>query len=170
MTVRAAALQDAASIAEIHVAAWLAAYRGLIPDSYLDELTVKKRLELWKRRLAQPDQSSVLVAEDAGSLAAFCLFGPTRDEDGRNKPIGEIIALNVRPGCWRLGFGRALCDEALSGAHRRRWTAVTLWILKGNERAARFYEALGFVADSTERLDQHVIGAPIYELRYRKAL
>jgi ribosomal protein S18 acetylase RimI-like enzyme len=94
----------------------------------------------------------------------------TRDEDGRNKPIGEIIALNVRPDCWRLGFGRALCDHALSDARRRRWTAVTLWILKGNERAARSYEALGFVAEGTERLDKHVIGAPIYELRYRKAL
>ena len=30
---------------------------------------------------------------------------------------------------------------------------MTLWILKGNGRAARFYEELGFVQDGTERLD-----------------
>jgi RimJ/RimL family protein N-acetyltransferase len=47
---------------------------------------------------------------------------------------------------------------------------MTLWILKGNKRAGRFYEALGFGLDGTERLDTHVIGAPIYELRYRKAI
>jgi GNAT superfamily N-acetyltransferase len=170
MRVRAAVLQDARPIAEAHVAAWLAAYRGLIPDSYLDELTVAKRVELWERRLSQPRPGGLLVAEAQGSLAGFCLFGPTRDEEAKGQPIGEIIALNVRPDCWRRGYGRALCERALSDAPRHGWTAMTLWILKGNARAARFYEELGFALDGSERLDQHVIGAPIYELRFRKDL
>src|SRR5687768_13123740 len=129
MKVRTAAPEDAASIAEIHVAAWQAAYRGLIPDAYLDELTVEKRLELWQRRLAQPHPGRLLVADDSESLAGFCLFGPTRDEDGKGKPIGEVIALNVRPGCWRQGVGRALCIQAIEEARRHfGWTAMTLWI------------------------------------------
>jgi GNAT superfamily N-acetyltransferase len=103
-------------------------------------------------------------------LAGFCLFGPTRDQDGTNKPTGEIIALNVRPEYWRRGFGKGLCEYAFDEAARRGWTVMTLWILKGNERAARFYEALGFSLDGSERIDTHVIGAPIYELRYSKAL
>lgn len=170
MKLRAASPGDAASIAEIHVAAWLAAYRGLIPDSYLDQLTVEKRLELWQRRLSQPRPGGLLVAEDGQALAGFCLYGPTRDEDGKDKAIGEIIALNVRPDRWRGGFGTALCDHALGDAPRHGWTALTLWILKGNERAGRFYEELGFALDGSERIDQHVIGTPIYELRYRKAI
>jgi ribosomal protein S18 acetylase RimI-like enzyme len=170
MRIRPAGLEDAIPIAEVHVAAWQAAYRGLVPDSYLDELTVEKRLVLWQRRLAQRRSASLVVAEDQKSLAGFCLFGPTRDEDGKNKPIGEIIALNVRPGCWRRGFGRALCDFALREAPSRGWTAVTLWILKGNQRASRFYEALGFALDGTNRIDTEIIGAPIYELRYSKAV
>lgn len=161
---------DVNAIAEIHVAAWRAAYQGLIPESYLDELTVERRLALWQPRLSQQRSSNMLVAEDGGSLAGFCFSGPTRDEDGKNKAIGEIIALNVRPVSWRRGFGRALCTSALDNATRRGWTQMTLWILKGNERAARFYEMLGFTLDGTERIDQHVVGAPIYELRYRKAL
>jgi GNAT superfamily N-acetyltransferase len=170
MRIRAAVLQDARLIAEVHVAAWHAAYRGLIPDSYLDELTVAGRLELWQRRLAQPRAGGLLVADEQGVVAGFCLYGPTRDEDGKGQPIGEIIALNVRPDCWRRGYGRALGERALSDAPRHGWSAMTLWILKGNARAARFYEDLGFVLDGTERLDQHVIGTPIYELRFRKAL
>lgn len=170
MRIRAAVAQDAGPIAEVHVAAWQAAYRGLIPDSYLDELTVASRLELWQRRLSQPRPGGLLVAEARGSLAGFCLFGPTRDEDGKGQPIGEIIALNVRPDCWRRGYGRALGERALNDAPRQGWTQMTLWILKGNARAARFYEGLGFALDGTERLDRHVIGAPIYELRLRKTL
>jgi hypothetical protein len=30
-----------------------------VPDSYLNELTLEKRLELWQRRLAQPGSSSL---------------------------------------------------------------------------------------------------------------
>ena len=40
MRLRAASPGDAAAIAQVHVAAWHAAYRGLIPDSYLAETPV----------------------------------------------------------------------------------------------------------------------------------
>jgi ribosomal protein S18 acetylase RimI-like enzyme len=170
MTVRPAAPADVRAIAEIHVAAWRAAYRGLIPDSYLAELTVEKRVELWRRRLSQADAATVVVAQDRDRVAGFCLFGSTRDADGKGRPVGEIIALNVAPEHWRRGYGRVLCEFALREAPRRGWSLMTLWILKGNERAMRFYEALGFALDGTERIDEHVIGAPIYELRYRKAV
>ena len=171
MRIRAAGPQDARPIAEIHVAAWHAAYRGLIPDSYLDQLTVASRLELWEPRLQQPrPRTRLMVAEDQGMVAGFCLLGPTRDEDGNKETCGEIIALNVRPDHWRRGVGKSLCESALEGARAQRWTTVTLWILKGNERAARFYAALGFALDGTERLDTHVIGTPVYELRFRKTL
>ena len=170
MTVRPAAPADTRSIAEVHVAAWRAAYRGLMPDSYLDELTVEKRTALWQRVIAEPRSSSLVVADAEGSVTGFCLFAPTRDEDGRDKPVGEIIALNVRPDCWRRRYGRALCEFALREGPRRGWTAMTLWMLKGNERACRFYEALGFALDGAERVNTKLIGAPIQELRYSKGV
>jgi hypothetical protein len=39
MRIRLARPEDAGPIAEVHVAAWQAAYGGLMPDSYLDQLT-----------------------------------------------------------------------------------------------------------------------------------
>jgi ribosomal protein S18 acetylase RimI-like enzyme len=168
MHIRAASPEDAKAIAEVHVAAWQATYRGLMPDSFLDELTVEKRIVLWQHALREPSSATLVVAQDRESLAGFCFFGPTRDEDGKNKPVGEIVALNVRPDCWRSGFGRGLCDFALREAPRRKWKTVTLWVLKGNERARRFYEALGFSLDGADRIDTKLIGAPINELRYSK--
>ena len=168
MRIRPALPEDAKSIAEVHVAAWQAAYRGLMPDAYLDELTVEKRTAVWQRSLALPSPGTVVVAETKDSLAGFCLFGPTRDEDGKNKSAGEILAINIRPDCWRNGFGRALCDLALGEAPRRGWVLVTLWVLNGNQRARRFYESLGFSLDGTDRIDTKLIGAPLHELRYRK--
>jgi RimJ/RimL family protein N-acetyltransferase len=168
MRIRLAKPEDAKPIAEVHVAAWQAAYRGLMPDSYLDELTVEKRTVLWHRALTQPSPGTLVVAENQESLVGFCFFGPTRDEDGKDKSVGEIVALNVRPVSWRSGFGRALCDFVLHEAPCRNWKLVTLWVLKGNEPACRFYEALGFSLDGIARIDTKLIGAPIHELRYCK--
>jgi ribosomal protein S18 acetylase RimI-like enzyme len=167
MRIRAAAARDAAALAEVQVAAWQEAYRGLMPEANLARFTVESRVVPWQRALADPRGSATLVAEMDDSIAGYCHFGPTRDEDGKGKPVGEIIALNVRPEYWRRGVGRALCESALADA-AAKWKRMTLWVLKGNERAMRFYEALGFALDGKEKTDLKLTGAPLHELRYRK--
>jgi len=42
-------------------------------------------------------------------------------------------------------------------------------VLRGNERARRFYERAGWSVDGTEK-DDVVAGAPVIELRYRRDL
>lgn len=150
--------------------AWRAAYRGYMPDMYLDGLTVEARTSLWQRSLNHPNPGTMIVADNEGAVGGFCFFGPTRDADGKGKRTGEILSLNVRPDLWRHGFGRVLCEFVLRDAPSRDWTNVTLWALKGNERACRFYEALGFSPDGTERTDSSLVGSPLYEVRYRKAI
>ena len=43
---------DAAGIATTHVASWRAAYRGLLPQSLLDDLSVDRRTEQWREAIA----------------------------------------------------------------------------------------------------------------------
>ena len=42
-SVRPAVARDAKAIAEIHVATWQAAYKDLMPEDYLELMTVDKR-------------------------------------------------------------------------------------------------------------------------------
>jgi hypothetical protein len=51
MSIRAAMLSDARSIAEVHVDAWKSTYRGLVPDAYLDPLNYSDSTERWRRIL-----------------------------------------------------------------------------------------------------------------------
>jgi ribosomal protein S18 acetylase RimI-like enzyme len=165
---RRATVNDVRSIAEVHIAAWRAAYRGLMPDSHLAELSVETKASLWQQSLTEPNPGTLIVAESDRTVGAFCFFGPTRDADGKDKRVGEILSLNVRPELWRRGFGQVLCEFVLSEAPHRQWTTVTLWVLKGNERACRFYEALGFFQDGTDRTQTSLIGVPLHEVRYQK--
>jgi len=159
--VRPATANDVAAIARIHVDAWRAAYRGHIADAYLDALDVEERAKMWSRALARPAPAKLIVTEP---LTGFCFYGPSRDgEDG----VAEIFALYVRPDSWRCGSGRLLCDAALRDARERECSAITLWVLKVNDPARRFYERIGYAADGAERSNTRLTGFPLHEMRYR---
>lgn len=170
VVIRTATLEDAAALAEIHVSAWCAAYRGHMPDSVLDGLSVEQRTADWQQWLKQPGPVTTLVVESHAELRAFCVFGPSRDDDAQEQPVGEILALNVHPKFWRCGYGAALCKTVLGTAQQRQWTAITLWMLASNRRADSFYRVLDFIPDGAERLDTSIAGVTISETRYRREL
>jgi len=168
LTLRAAKREDARAIAEIHVAAWRAAYRGLMPDDYLASLSVDERTTMWQNALGRATPAQLALAEIDGMLAGFCIYGPTRDKEPPE--VAEIYAVNIHPEYWRRGAGRLLCEHALREAAAREHSAVTLWVMKGNERAAIFYERLGFAPDGALRTNADLTGHPFDEMRYRKSL
>ncbi|WP_157605345.1 hypothetical protein [Schlesneria paludicola] len=47
MNVRRATAADAESIALVHVLSWQHAYRGIVPDSVLNHLSVEARRTTW---------------------------------------------------------------------------------------------------------------------------
>ena len=70
----------------------------------------------------------------------------------------------------RQGAGRVLCDQALLDARERECAAITLWTLKANDSARRFYECLGYAPDGAERSSARLTGFPMHEMRYRKTI
>lgn len=168
LSVRAGAAGDARAISELHIAAWRAAYREVMPEAYLAALDVEERIKLWTRTLSRPGPGSAAVAELDGAIAGFCFYGPSRDAEPPG--VAEIFAVNVHPDRWRHGAGRALCEHAFNQAAARECASVTLWVLSGNQRARAFYSSLGYAADGAERTDSKLIGSPLHELRYRKVV
>src|SRR5260221_9933612 len=79
LTVREAKLADASAIAEIHVAAWRAAYRGMIADEYLASLSIGERTGRWPKAISAPGPAKGPVAQCRAELLASCSFGPTRE-------------------------------------------------------------------------------------------
>ena len=70
--VRRAVLDDAAAIAGVHVRAWQVAYRGLMPDGVLDDLSVEEREEIWRRAMTGEERPAVYVAVEGSALVGFC--------------------------------------------------------------------------------------------------
>lgn len=168
LIVRDAKAEDARSVADIHVAAWRAAYRELMPAGYLASLSVDERTEMWTKSIIRGGPSKLAIAEIDGAIAGFCSFGPTRD--ALPDDVAEIYAINVSPERWRLGAGRALCEHALRQAALREHKTMSLWVVKGNDPARRFYERLGYRPDGAERANSQLVPIPFDEVRYRRLI
>lgn len=165
---RNATIQDAQTIATIHVASWQAAYDGLLPEEFLDRLSVPQRAKFWRSILAE-SAGETWLAEENGRLLGFVNFGPCRDEDMDKETVAEIYAIYLLPEAWGKGYGRALCQQALLSLKEAGFSEVSLWVLSENEGAIAFYERAGFEVDDATKTGQWD-NVQLAEVRYRQAL
>jgi ribosomal protein S18 acetylase RimI-like enzyme len=167
ITLKRATPADAPELARIHVAAWHEAYRGIVPDSTLEQFTVEGRTERFREFLADP--SAETYAAEAGSrIVGFLTIGGCRDTDVEHSGTGEIWGIYVSPTHWRRGIGRFLCEQGQSLLASRDFVAATLWVLEANLPARRFYESMGFKPDGA--IKQMPLGTDLTAVRYRKRL
>ena len=91
-----------------------AGLQGLLPQEYLDSLSVETRTMTWAKAFSQlPDQTSTtLVGELDGQIVGFACVGPSRDDD-TDTATGELWGLYVDPSHWGAGHGHTLHTEAL---------------------------------------------------------
>ncbi|MGW1259324.1 N-acetyltransferase family protein [Streptomyces sp. NPDC002513] len=160
---------DCRRVSEIRVGGWRSAYRGLLPQSYLDALDVDADTERRRARLAEGDGRVVnLVAEEEGETVGWAAHGPYREGEVRTADA-ELYALYVAPGLLGGGIGRALLTEAVHRSAAAGHPRMCLWVLKDNARARHFYERAGFRADGTaEAFEAHGVAVP--EVRYAAPL
>lgn len=144
---RAATVADAEGIGRVHVASWRRAYAGLMPAELLAGLSVADRAASWSERLAAGVNPMFVLT--APEVVGFASFGPNAGDPAR----GHLYALYLHPTWWGRGAGRQLHD-AVAAWLDERYPRSTLWVLRGNDRATRFYRAAGWQPDGTTNLDE----------------
>lgn len=139
--IRPAAPDDVDAIARVHIASWITTYRGLMPDSVLDNQSFERRRDWWKSVVNERGQQ-VLVAEEDHQIVGFAYFGAEREND----PIyrGELYAIYLLSDYQQKGLGRLLVKSSAQGLLGLGMSNMLLWVLSKNP-ARRFYEKLGGV-------------------------
>jgi ribosomal protein S18 acetylase RimI-like enzyme len=128
--VRRAREDDVVAIAEVQIASWRAAYRGIIVDATLDGMDIAKHAIQWQRSFDQ--RAPIWVAEAEEAVVGFVgLRG------------NEITVLYVQPDRQRRGIGRALLESALATIASEGAGLAWLWVLEANATARAFYAAVG---------------------------
>src|SRR5262245_38716123 len=168
VTIRLGSEADAPAVAGIHVRAWRWAYRGLLPDDFLDALgtSLERREAFWRGRFGpEAAEERLWVAEVDGRVVGFSHTRPSQEADA-TPDTAELTTIYLEPEVVGTGIGRALFTLAVEDLRRRGFRAITLWMLDSNARARRFYEIAGWRPDGAAKTDT-VRGVELREVRYR---
>lgn len=150
--IRAAVLDDALEIAEIHYLGWKSAYAGVVTEAQIEAKQPDKRLDYWKRKMAE-GQNLVLVGQDEpdGPILGFIYGGPvlphdiTREIPGQPKLKDfdcEINIVHCRHAMQGKGLGRALIAEIAHHWQIGGKQALMLWAFRDNDYR-KLYDKLG---------------------------
>ena len=165
--IRAGSVEDADAIAEVHVKSWQTTYRGIMPELFLQELSVEDRSSMWKKSL-RAGEPEMLVAYADEAMVGWIAFGACRDAD-KESTWAEVEALYVLPEFWGRGIGRRLSNSALQLLRSAGYSFVALWVLSENHDARAFCNRIGFAHDHSIK-DISVGGASLTEMRYHRSL
>lgn len=165
--VRLAVPVDAPALAKVHVDAWRAAYRGLVPNERLAKLSYARGAENFLRSMREGPEE-IYAVEEERVVVGFLTLGPCRDVDLDAETVGEIWGIYLAPEHWRLGIGTRLCRHGEAILAARGCRSVILWVFAENTRARRFYEAMGYAPDGVTK--QRDFGIPLEVVRYRRDL
>lgn len=157
MIVRPANPEDAAAIGKIYCESWKAAYRGIVPQDYLDSLTPDDR---------QINPANYLVLEsEEGVVFGLANIGASRDKE--RPDWGELRAIYLLPEFWRKGAGTALFQAAETKLRQMGFSRYFLWVLTENIRARQFYEKMGMYPSGKEHT-LSIGGKEVMECQYEK--
>lgn len=139
--IRPATLEDAPSIAVVHVKSWQSTYRGIIDGDYLAALSLSQRAATWTARLKDLHPPNfTLVAQAGGQIVGFVAGGSERTGDVLYR--GEVYALYLLDTYQRQGVGKALMQAAAADLLYHGFTTMLVWVLAENP-ARHFYAAMG---------------------------
>ena len=143
--IREARAADAASIARVQVESWHTTFRGRLPEDYLAEITLERRVPRWEESLNDPERAEeecVFVAErETGEVFGFASGG--REREGDAEFDGELYAIYLLESFQRRRVGRRLMLAVVERLVASGYRAMLVWALEVNDTGRRFYEKFG---------------------------
>ncbi|WP_407272845.1 GNAT family N-acetyltransferase [Radiobacillus sp. PE A8.2] len=157
--IRKAKLDDAESIAEVHVESWKSTYSEFINERDLSNITFEHRRTLWETILKMPNigQIALVVEQEDGKIVGFISGGQERTK--RFGFDGEIYAVYLYKQYQRMGLGTMMLEAFAKEMKNLGHSSILVWVLTQNP-SNRFYIDFG-----AEKIDQEqtTIGKGTYQ-------
>jgi L-amino acid N-acyltransferase YncA len=140
--IRQARFEDAKSIGHVRYKSWQETYTGIINQEYLDNMSVKKSIEI-----AENCIETTLVAEVENNIVAYLHYASCKETELQDCAV--ITAVYVLKEHQKKGIGKALIDSCISKL--KGYKKLILWVVKGNKNAIEFYKKYGFSLDGAKK-------------------
>ncbi len=140
--IRQAVITDAKVISTLIVLGWQTAYTELIDKNFLNNLSVDKIAESWRKNISSQNAGNhIYVYQDGNKILGVIRFGKPDDENSSYN--AEIHVLYVEPSLKRQGIGTKLFNFAKDYFIKNNTINMIIWCLKGNIPSINFYKKMG---------------------------
>jgi len=157
--------EDALALAQVHVTSWRETYRGLLPDSFLDRMSVPVNARRFSKSIISPAEHEItLAAADRDGIVGYAAGGPSRTRLAGEAEVTTLYVLRQHQG---YDLGRRLLTAAARVFADQGAKSLMISVLRDNIPARGFYEHLGGQADTPRK--EPGPGGVTYEVSYRWA-
>lgn len=159
-----ATIDLAGIIGEIQSLSWRKAYKGLMPDDFINDFTPEDRAADFERVIMNQTEELYLFLDGETPVGMAVLH--YCDDADAHAGDGEIKALYIHPDHWSKGYGTKALDFSVNRLKERGFDRVVLWVLEENHKGRKFYEQRGFKSEDTNRVME--IGETLHLVKFSK--
>ena len=153
-----ASVDDPLKIGKVYEESWKYAYRGIIPQDYLDSIPAGR----WASGIDNPNWKTIVCVEDGRIVGTSCFYFSRFEQF---PGWGEVISIYLLPEYMGKCYGKRLLETAVTELRKQGYANVFLWVLEENSRARHFYERFGF-SPTGDFLETEIGGKALREVRY----
>lgn len=158
---REATVADCMAVARVHVRSWKESFAGIVPQTFMDKMTVENRARAFEQRFPG-DSYKMYVAEAAGQgVVGFADFGEPRESlDGYE---AELYAIYLLPEFQGEGVGVRLFNLCVEDLVRNGKSSMCLLALETSPYKS-FYVKMGgrVIAKKQIELEGMMFDALVY--------
>lgn len=149
---------DRRAIGEVYAQSWRHAYRGIVPQDFLDRLSD----EDWLSAIDAPGMRALILLDGSRIVGTS---GVCASRDASMAGWGEVVSIYLLPSHMGRGLGRALLNASAEALRREGFASIYLWVLEANFAARRFYDRNGLRPSGRVR-EIEISGRRLREMQY----
>jgi len=135
-----------AILADIMIAAWRSAFRGILSDPVIKQYTQKEACTAMFSQILASGQGHMYLAFRNSAPTGLLYWLEESETDA------HLEALLTIPDVWGKGIGASLIEVALQDMTRMGYRTVHVWPFSQNQRAQKFYQKFGFAPSGNSRI------------------
>ena len=148
-------------MARVHVRSWRESFAGVVPQSFLDKMSVEVRAKAFEEGFSAPCYRMYVAEVPGQGVIGFADFGGAREAVGGYE--GELYAIYLLPEFQRKGVGERLFRQGVEFLRRGGKSSMYLLVLEVSPYR-KFYEKMG--GRVVGRKEMEIEGAAYDELIY----
>jgi GNAT superfamily N-acetyltransferase len=158
---REATIDDCMSVAGVHVRSWQESFAGIVPQAFLDKMSVEKRARAFEEGFRAASYKMYVAEVPESGVIGFADRGEPRDNIGRY--AAELYAIYLLPEFQRRGIGENLFKLVVESFVREGRCSMYLYALEVSPYRT-FYEKMNGRVVGRKR--REIEGIPFDELVY----